>query len=106
MPPETQNPLVIAAYVLGAVISLPVLTVVVKAMFFIVKASTKLDLVDDIAADVKQLRAAQLSDVFGVQLSLTVIEGDINTLQENAGIPVRSFPDRRTGPADRRAAGQ
>lgn len=102
MPPDTQNPLIIAAYVVGLLISLPAVALLVKGIFFVAKASAKIEQIDAIAEDVRQIRHDRRDDTFSVQLSLTVIEDDINRLQEKTGLPVRQFPDRRVGPADRR----
>ncbi len=40
---DSANPLVIAGYVLGAVIAIPVLAAIVKVIFFVAAASSKLE---------------------------------------------------------------
>lgn len=108
MPPSTQNPLIIAAYVVGILLSLPVLVVLFKAVFFIAGATNKLDtVVTDVAQmkkDVGSLRHSVGDSAQEVELSLFVIETDVNALQEKAGLAQRAYPDRRTGPLDRRTA--
>lgn len=104
MPPTTHDPLVAAAYVVGALLSLPALFLIWKVAVFFVKAITKLDKIDVIDKTVREIQHARRNETYSVEMSLTVIESDINRLQEKAGLPVREFPDRRVGPADRRAA--
>ena len=104
MPPSTDNPLVVAAYVAGLLLSVPVVVVLWKVALFLGRATAQLEQIDEIAADVKQLKEARQTEAFDFKLSLTVIESDINLLQEKAGLPVRPFPDRRVGPPDRRAS--
>lgn len=108
MPPSTSNPLVIAAYVVGILLSLPFLYALVKLIFFLSGATIKLDtVVTDVAQmkkDVGSLRHSVGDGAQEVELSLFVIENDVNALQQNAGLPVREYPDRRTGPLDRRTA--
>lgn len=106
MPPNTQNPLIIASYVVGFILAIPVLLVLIRAIAFIVTATNKLDtVVNDVGqlkADVRSLRHSADNDSQSVEFSLYVIETDINALQEKAGLPRRDYPDRRTGPTDRR----
>lgn len=105
MPTSTQNPLVIAVWVLGAVFSIPFLTLAFKAIMFFTKAILKLEKIDEIEKIVKRLRHNQNDNSFSMGLSLTVIESDINALQEHNGLPVRDYPDRRiSGIDDRRQA--
>lgn len=105
MPPVTQNPLLIVAYVVGLLLSLPVLYAVWKVAVFFAKAIAKLDQIDTILQTLEVLLREKASESFGVEMSLTVIESDINALQEHNNLPVRQYPDRRTGPSDRRRAG-
>lgn len=108
MPPNTQNPLVIAAYVVGVLLSMPMLAMVVKAIVFITRATSKLDTVaqgqDELAKEFREYRhdKRQLDQL--VDVTLTLLEADMNTLQERADITVRRYPDRRVGPPDRRTA--
>lgn len=108
MPPSSQNPLVIVAWILAVFVGLPGLVAGVKVIFFVARATGKLD--DVIAGqaalseEFRDYRHDKRNESTGVDLSLTLIESDINTLQEKAGVPVRRFPDRRTGPSDRRAS--
>ncbi|MDB4893155.1 MAG: hypothetical protein JWL61_5010 [Gemmatimonadetes bacterium] len=105
---DAQNPLTIAAYVAGFMLSVPMLVVLVKAVFFIAGATNKLDAVvvsvDKLSKDMTHLRESVGSDSQSVELSLFVIETDVNALQERAGVPIRAYPDRRIGPSDRRTA--
>lgn len=105
MPP---NPLTVAAYVAGFLLSVPVLVVVFKVIFFLAGATNKLDSVvadvGSIKADLKSLRHTTNDGAQQVELSLFVIETDVNALQEKVGVQVRDYPDRRTGPAERRTA--
>lgn len=103
MPPHTQDPAVAAAYVLAILLSAPVLFVLWKAALFFAKAIVKLDKIDVIDRTVREIQHARRGETFSVEMSLTIIEQDINVLQEKAGLPVREFPDRRKGPTDRRA---
>lgn len=102
MLPHTQDPLIAAAYAVGFMLSLPVLFVLWKLAVFFAKAILKLDKIDEIDRAVKSIQHQRRNETFSVEMSLTVIEQDINRLQEKAGLPVREFPDRRVGPADRR----
>lgn len=108
MPPSTSNPLIIAAYVVGILLSLPFLVVLFKAVFFIAGATNKLDTVvvsvEKLSKDMGHLRESVGNDSQSVELSLFVIETDVNALQEKTGLAKRSYPDRRTGPLDRRTA--
>lgn len=97
-----SNPLTIAAYVAGALLSAPALVLIVKMVFFIATTSGKIDtLVVDVAT-LKRISEDQAGEAQATEMSLLIIENDINVLQEKAGLPLRPFPDRRTGPPDRR----
>lgn len=96
------NPLVIAAYVAGAVFSGPLLVLVVKAVFFIASTSSKIDSVVADVAVLKKNSEEQAGESQAAEMSFMIIENDINVLQEKAGLPLRPFPDRRSGPPDRR----
>jgi hypothetical protein len=108
MPPSTSNPIIIASYVVGFILAIPVLLVLIRAIAFIVTATNKLDsVVTDVGqlkADVSSLRHSAGNDSQSVEFSLYVIETDINALQDKAGLPKREYPDRRVGPSDRRVA--
>jgi hypothetical protein len=83
MTPET-SPLVIAGYVLGAVITIPALIAIVKLIFFVASASTKLD------------QCLEALKTFGVfkhearekqqehELRLSLVERDVEQLKESA----------------------
>lgn len=106
IPNAPPNPMVIAAYVAATLLSLPVILALVRLIFFFATATTKLDglgaSVEGLTADVKQLLAESAAREQGVEFSLAIIENDVNVLQGQAGLPLRPFPDRRTGPFDRR----
>lgn len=102
--PSPESPSTLVAYIVATVLSVPALTLFVKGIFFFAKASGKLDLIDSISADVKQLRHDRNDETFSVEMSLTVIENDLNAIQKHINLPVRAFPDRRAGPSDRRQA--
>lgn len=109
MPPNTQNPLIIAAYVVGIMLSLPVIFALIKLIAFMVTATNKLDsLVTDVAQvkkDVGSMRRSADSEAQATEISFFVLETDVNALQEKAGLARREYPDRRVGPLDRRATG-
>lgn len=102
------NPLTVAGYVAGILLCVPVVVAMVKAVFFFASATTKLDNVvaglDELKTEVREFRHEKNDQIQGVEMSLTIIESDINTLQGKAGLTVRPFPDRRVGPSDRRAS--
>lgn len=106
MPPNTQNPLVIAAYVVGVLLSLPALAALVKLIVFVTRATSKLDDVAENQRDLKRqfsdYRHEKNTQAQAIELSLTLIESDVNALQEHNELAVRRYPDRRTGPVDRR----
>lgn len=105
MLPHTQDPIMAAAYALGFMLSLPALWVLWKLAVFFAKAILKLDKIDEIERTVKNIQHRRANETFSVEMSLSVIEQDINRLQEKTGLSVREFPDRRVGPSDRRATG-
>jgi hypothetical protein len=113
--PSTDNPFVAVAYVVGIVLGLPTLNLVIKATTFVVRSTGKLDAVAEklgelaksqssLANDFRDFRQDQLADAQSVELSLAIIENDVNALQRKSDLPVRTYPDRRTGPGDRRQA--
>lgn len=104
MQQQTQNPLVVLLWFLGIPGGLAFLIATVKLIFFVAKASTKLDAIDALALEFKDYRHDTRDTTQAVELSLTIIESDVNALQVKAGLPVRPFPDRRSGPSDRRSA--
>lgn len=99
---DAANPLTIAAYVAGALLSAPALVLIVKLVFFFASISGKLDtLVGDVAI-LKKNSEDQTGEAQATEMSFMIIENDINVLQGKAGLPLRPFPDRRSGPPDRR----
>jgi hypothetical protein len=108
-----SNPLDIFWAVLGTVVSIPVMTFAAKGVIFITRATDKLDMVVDKQTSM-EAKQAEFSDEFrefcdvhrdelqATAMSFSILEGDVNALQEKAGVTQRRFPDRRTGPADRR----
>jgi hypothetical protein len=102
--PAPQNPITILIWLFGVPGGFAFLTLLVKGVFFVAKASTKLDTIDELAKEFKTFRHDTRDDANEFNLSLTVIEMDVNTLQAKAGVAVRPYPGRRVGPADRRAA--
>lgn len=99
-----QNPFVVFLWLLGIPGGLAFFIAMVKLIFFVAKASGKLDTIDELAKDFKSFRHDTRDGEQAIELSLTIIENDVNALQVKAGLPVRPFPDRRTGPFDRRAS--
>jgi hypothetical protein len=102
--PPTQNPLTLLLWLFGVPGGIAFLTLLVKGIWFVAKASTKLDAIDELAREFKEYRHSTNDNAQAVELSLTIIESDVNALQAKTGIALRAFPDRRVGPADRRAA--
>ena len=103
---NTDNPLVALAYVGGVVLGLPTVTLIVKATAFVTRATSKLDTIalkqDEMAngdrafaEELRLFRHEQRTQAQGVELSLTLLENDVNVLQEKAGVTRRQFPARR-----------
>lgn len=106
MPPHSDNPLIVLAYILAVLVGVPGIVALVKAVFFIAAATTKLDaVVDGLGALLKETREYQSGTtgaLQGFEMSLYIVEVDVNALQERAEMPVRQYPDRRAGMTDRR----
>lgn len=102
--PTDPNLLALFARTLGLIVSLPFVWTLWRVAMFFANAIALLKTIPTIAEDVREVRHAQNDEAFSVSLSLTVIESDLNVLQEKVGIPVRQFPDRRTASLDRRRA--
>jgi hypothetical protein len=103
---NTDNPLVALAYVGGVVLGLPTVTLIIKATAFVTRSTSKLDAIAEkqhqmaegdkaFADELKAFRHEQRTVAQGVELSLTLLENDVNVLQAKAGIPERRFPERR-----------
>lgn len=104
LPLPSDNPLVIVAQVIGYIIALPVAALVIRAIFFV---GQTWKLFADLVKEVKQIRReldARNVEAQGIAWSFAVVEEDINELQKHAGLEQRDYPDRRVGPADRRAS--
>lgn len=105
---QTDNPMLMAAQVAGVVLGLllgaPSLYVFWRIAVFFAKAIAKLEAIDEIAADVRKINEARQSEERDSALSFAQIEIDVAELQRKAGISVTRYPDRRVGPADRRAS--
>jgi hypothetical protein len=99
MPP---NPFIILLYVIAAPTGVTLCVLGVKAIFFFAKASAQLDKIPEIADDVKTLRHGVVNDTHAVDLSLTIIQKDVNAIQEHVKLPITIYPERRLGPTDRR----
>lgn len=95
--PTSQNPLVVLAWILAVFVGLPGTIAAIKAIFFLASASKDLKTV---VAYVQQRRGSDSV----LDITLTLVENDINVLQKNANVTVREWPDRRVGPADRRTS--
>lgn len=102
MPPSTASPIVLLLWVLGTPTALAGVVWAVKGIYFIAKASGKLDLIDEMNESLKQIRHDRRDDQQALTISLSFIEEDVNILQRRANLPERRYPDRRTGPQDRR----
>jgi uncharacterized protein YoxC len=81
MPPATQNPLVIAAYVAGILISIPFLAALVRLIFFFATTTSTLSGVvkklDELIDEMREYRREK-SDV---ELRLSLVEKDVEQLK-------------------------
>jgi hypothetical protein len=104
MPPPETNPYLVAAYVAGFFVLIPAIGLLWKGALFFAKAITKLDKIDGMADDLNTMKEEKSKESNSLEISLSIIEGDLNALQEKTGLEKRHYPDRRVGPADRRTA--
>jgi hypothetical protein len=104
MPPASQNPLVIAATIIGYVIALPLAALFIRGIFFVGRTSKRFD---DLVVSVSSIEARlnlQDRESTANAWSFAVVEEDIQELQQKAGLPVREYPDRRLIAVGRRSA--
>lgn len=102
--PPSENPIVIAATIIGYVLALPLAALLIRGIFFFGRTSKRFD---DLVGSVEQIQRWVTEKDAESQAngwSFAVIEEDINELQDRAGIQPRPYPDRRRGPPDRRSA--
>jgi hypothetical protein len=87
MPPDTQNPLVIAAYVAGILISLPFLAALVRLIFFFANTTSTLSGVvkklDELIDEMREYRREKND----VELRLSLVEKDVELLKRAGASP-------------------
>jgi hypothetical protein len=94
---NSQNPLVVVAWILAVFVGLPGLIAAVRLIFFVAEASK------DLKTVVKYVHDRRTSDSV-MEITLTLVENDITTIQDHLDLPTHVWPDRRVGPSDRRQA--
>lgn len=114
MNPLLTNPFIVAAAVIGVLISLPVITLVIRATTYVVNSDHKLDAaiacstetaasLEEFIAESRLWREERAERDAAIELTLYLITDDLGELQDNHGIARREWPERRvSGVPDRR----
>ena len=97
MLPNTQNPLVIVAWILAVFVGLPGFVAGIR-LIFIVADSHK-----DLKTVVRYVHERRSADQ-AIEVTLTLVENDISAIQDKLDMQSHPWPERRTGPKDRRSA--
>jgi hypothetical protein len=97
-----DNPLLAAATAFGAIVALPVVGVMLRVGFIVGSKSSAFDVMATDVATIKDTLATSQQERIDTVWSFAVLEEDVNTIQTHLKLPIREYPDRRVGPADRR----
>ena len=100
-----QSPLVLLLYVLGVIFAVPSFKILWNAAAFVIGSRHKLDsVVDDVSKvrsdlerhieETRQDRHVRRGREQMYEISLTLVETDVNALQHHSKLPVRDYPSR------------
>lgn len=97
--PNGANPLAVAAYVAGFLLSIPVATALVKAIYFFANITNNLDNVvnglSSLVEEMKEYRHNKNGQLQTIELTIELLKRDVNTLQTSQNMAPTQWPEPR-----------